>query len=158
MAEIDCNTFIMRHLVAKILVFLACAVIMLHTFVPHHHHDFEAGGGVIFDTDFGCQYDGDCRHHGCDRPHNSHHPFDICLIQEMLSHLVISTSDDQVSLGELITAEVNNFLLLHLTAEPFVFAGCLFEALSFWWPPKVGPVPAAPMLGVESLRAPPEVV
>jgi len=145
----------MKHLTAKILITLACSVIMLHAFVPHHHHDFEAGGGLVFETELGCHCDCDCHHHDCDHHHHSHHPFDICLLQEMLSHLVLSTNDDQYSLSELIAAEAHNFLLLDLPDVQIESAELFLTDHPFWWPPKEVPLSAAPQLGATSLRAPP---
>ncbi len=144
----------MNHLAAKILVMLACSVIMLHAFVPHHHHDSEAGGGLIFETELGCHCDADGHDHSCHHSH-SHHPFDFCLLQEMLSHLVLSTNDDQFSLSNLIAAESNNYLLLDLLDTQWVSSMGFLAFLPFRWPPNEVPLSAAPMLGATSLRAPP---
>lgn len=142
---------------AKILVLLACSVIMLHAFVPHHHHNFEAGGGLFFDAGMGCQCDGGCHHPGSDCHHHTHHPFDICLIQEMLSHLIISTGDDQWSLSELIVAEANNFVMLDFCNVQFDFSGLAVVGLPFRWLPEVVRISIGPMLGATLLRAPPMV-
>ncbi len=73
----------MNKLLGKVMVFAACAIILLHAVVPHHHHEC-CGESDIFHA---------CEHH--DGHDHESHPFDTCMLQEMLSHLVISTRDDQ---------------------------------------------------------------
>ena len=144
----------MKQLAAKILVTLACSIIMLHAFVPHHHHDVEGGSGMVFETELGCHCheggvhdDGDHRH--------THHPFDICLLQEMLSHLVLSTSEDQHTLSALITSESHNYISPDILGTPCECTGVTLAARPIWWPPERVPHRVAPPIGATIPRAPP---
>lgn len=96
------------------MVSLACVIIMLHATVPHHHHDCEEGRGIIFETEMACHCDHDCTSHRHADNHHSHHPFDTCRLQLMLSNLVISTSDDQGYFSALIKAEAQDFFVMML--------------------------------------------
>lgn len=136
------------------MVSVACAVIMLHAVVPHHHHDCEEGAGMVFETELYCHCDSDCDHHDCD-PQHSHHPFDICLLQELLSHLVFSTSDDHFSMASLIKAEANNHWISALAAFfPSTVVPILPE-IKVCRPIRAVLLVVTPLLGAASLRAPP---
>ena len=150
----------MKQLLAKILVSLACAIILLHAFVPHHHHDCEGQQGLIYECEVACHCD--CSHH--DFPHgqnhHSHHPYSTCKLAEMLSHLVLSTKDD------------NNHLQW-VPASPYggnnvVYALSLFIIPVTVTPQQPIPVPVVPLvyeremffgqppfLASSALRAPP---
>ena len=54
------------------MISLACAIIMLHAVVPHHHHDCCEAKGLVFETEVACHCESN--HHECDHRH-SHHPF-----------------------------------------------------------------------------------
>lgn len=71
---------------------LACAIILLHAVVPHHHHDCDHEMGLVLENELSCQCDHQCDHH---EDHHSHHPFDTCKLQDLLSHLVLSTKEDE---------------------------------------------------------------
>ena len=97
----------MKHLTAKIMISLACAIILLHAVVPHHHHDCADEEGFVFETELACHCDCDHDHDGCGHSH-SHHPFDTCKLAEMLSHLVLSTKEDEAVLASSIKADVHD--------------------------------------------------
>ena len=143
----------MKHLMAKIMVFVACAIIMLHAVVPHHHHDCCEAKGFTFETELACHCHCDCDHH--DNDHHSHHPFNICLLQEMLSQLVISTSDDHLTAAAIIKAEANHFIVLAIPCLPSVGLTPVLPVQIMWWPSGSAPLTPAPVLGANGLRAPP---
>ena len=150
----------MKHLTAKIMTTLACAVILLHAVVPHHHHDCVGEGGFVFETELtchcDCDHDGDYDHDDCDHRH-SHHPFDTCKLAEMLSHLVLSTKEDEAMLATCVKADVHDLFvliaplaqtelsLMEVTAERRFSDGGDFR------------LPQAPALGLHPLRGPPAV-
>ena len=147
----------MKHLVAKIMVMLACAIIMLHAVVPHHHHDCCDAKGLTFETEFDCHCDSDHHHHpGCH--HHSHHPFDICLLQDMLSHLVISTSDDHHTVAASIRAESNTFVFWAIPSLYRELPNPVVPIRQVWG--ATGPIPltSAPAPDANGLRAPPAFV
>lgn len=86
---------------AKMMMCIACAIILLHTFVPHHHHDVEGGEGFVLESELVCNDQGvcchgqDCHHNQENHDQESHHPFDICKLQQLLSQLVLNERDDK---------------------------------------------------------------
>ena len=135
------------------MIMMACVIIMLHAVVPHHHHDCHEARGLTFETELTCHCDSDCDHH--DGNHHSHHPFCSCLLQEMLSNLVISTSDDELLSAALIKADSTHFIVL---AIPGLQPEGLMQVSAtrlVWWPSGSTPLAAAPLLGANGLRAPP---
>lgn len=130
--------------VSKIMIVLACGIIMLHAVVPHHHH--EGGGGVE------CF----CQHHHHEDDGHSHSPFDLCKLQDMLSHVVICAKDDEEAFEALVSAESHAFIFwaipvrgddLCLTALP---AG---EVSLHAFSESIG---VSPLVGAAALRAPPQ--
>ena len=145
----------MKHLVAKVMISLACAVIMLHAVVPHHHHDCCGEVGFVFENEMACHCDESCHDMDCEHHHgHSHHPFDICLLQDMLSHLTLSNTDDRYYFTALIQAEAQGFLQLFL---PSVQCDAVMPLLgtSFCRLAVAVLPPMAPEVGVAALRAPP---
>ena len=154
---ISCKYLVMRNAVAKIMSLLACSIILMHAFVPHHHHDCEGGMGIVFEDEINCHCDCDHHdHHSCAHHHGgSHHPFEVCLLQEMLSHLVLSTNDDEQYLAALIQAEAQAFFTL---AEPVVSLGLeapIVLVQDFRRASDSVPRLTAPVLGAYALRGPP---
>ena len=143
----------MKHLVAKIMIMVACAIIMLHAVVPHHHHDCHDVKGLTFETEVACHCDLDHNHHNCE--HHSHHPFNICLLQEMLSRLVISTSDDHFASAAFFKAESNQFIVLALPLSQPELLVPIQPNRHVWWSSGTAPLVPAPTLGANGLRAPP---
>lgn len=146
----------MKRLVAIIMVYLACAVIMLHAVVPHHHHDCCGTVGLVFENEACCHCDEACHDTACEHHdgHHSHHPFDICLLQEMLSHLTLTTNDDEYCLAALIKAEANDFFVLFspvLQPEE----GLPPAPEPDYWPSEAVALYAGYTLDAASLRAPP---
>ena len=133
------------------MVSVACAIIMLHAVVPHHHHDCCEAKGITFETELACHCD--CDHHDCN--HHTHHPFNICLLQEMLSQLVISTSDDHLTTAAIIKAGANHFIVLAIPCLPSVGLTPVLPDQTVWWPSGSAPLTTAPVLGANGLRAPP---
>lgn len=90
---------------------LAGAIILMHAMVPHHHHDCDCDFGLVFENEVACHCDEEmalmplaencetdndgCCHHD----EHSHHPLDFCLLQDLLSHLVLSNKDDETYLA-----------------------------------------------------------
>lgn len=76
-------------------MYVACAIILLHTFVPHHHHDTGMAEGFVFESELTCHDEHhDC--HCCGDKEHSHHPFDICKLQDLLSQLTLSGKEDKI--------------------------------------------------------------
>ena len=75
--------------IAKLFSVAACAIIMLHSVLPHHHHDSGSLTGFVYENEIGCH----CHHEHGTPPH--HHD-GCCKLQYLLSQLVISTKDDKV--------------------------------------------------------------
>lgn len=148
----------MKHLTAKIMISMACAIIMLHAVVPHHHHDCCGAVGITFETELDCHCDSDHHHHhpGCN--HHSHHPFDICLLQDMLSHLVISTSDDHYTAAAIIKAESNTFVFWAIPGLYRELQNPVRLIRQVWGIAGASPLISASIPGANSLRAPPVFV
>ena len=143
----------MKHLVQKAMISLACAIIMLHAVVPHHHHDSCDAKGLVFENEVACHCDYD--HHDAD--HRSHHPFNICLLQEMLSHLVFSTCDDHLSSTAIINADSNSFVVLAVPCSQLEHKAPFLLIHLVWWPSGTVPLYKVPLPGTVGLRAPPAV-
>lgn len=150
------NIHVMRHLSAKIAITLACAIILLHAVVPHHHHDCTGEVGFIFETEINCHcshHHHDCTH-DCDN-HHSDHPFDICRLADMLSHLVLNSKEDEQMMTQVVKAEVHDLLLAILPTQNL--AVCSVESgllvpnnANVPWA-----LPISPLSGGDSLRGPP---
>ena len=136
----------------------ACAVILLHAMVPHHHHDCADEAGIVFETELNCHcnhqhYSHDCSN-DCDE-HHSDHPFDCCRLADMLSHLVISNKEDEHLLAIAIQGEMSD-LMAALLPESMVVSvptGCPHSLYSYAFTAWALPLP--PLSGGNSLRAPP---
>ena len=145
----------MRHLTAKIMVSLACAIILTHAVVPHHHHDCDEGGGFVFETELACH----CHHDDCpdgkDCGH-SHHPFDMCKLAEMLSHLVLSTKENETAFALSAQADVHELLDLLAPATMQDVMGVTLLGHLMWRPLKTL-LPVQPQVGGMSFRGPPNL-
>lgn len=73
----------------------------------------------------------------------------------MLSHLVLSTKDDEQMFADLLEEESNSFILLAQQAWLEILPSALLSGGRLLWPSGVPPIAAAPMQGVRGLRAPP---
>ena len=103
----------MKHLTAKIMITLACAIILVHAIVPHHHHDCADERGFVFETEINCHCSHQHHPHDCNNncnDHHSDHPFDICRLADMLSHLVLNTKEDDNLIAWVVKVEVHNIL------------------------------------------------
>ena len=136
-------------LLAKIFITLACVIIMLHAVVPHHHHD---GCGEV--ECFFCEH----HHHGHDDDHGHGGLFDLCKLQDMLSHLVLTTKDDETYFAALVKAEAHELFVLAMPAQLFVMTAPERAAIIPWGLPFTAAIPSAPVSGATSLRAPPVLV
>ena len=113
----------MKQLVGKILMILACTIILVHAVVPHHHHDVCCASGMIFENELTCHEYGTtscaCSHENgsCSHDHHdmSHHPFNRCKLQDLLSQLVLSHNDEKILQ-----------LTLHPNQVPVLLFGALF--------------------------------
>lgn len=103
---------------SKMLMVLACAIILMHAMVPHHHHDSCGIVGIVFEDEVTCHCDEEAvpcqqcaEHHSMSHSHDhSHHPFDLCRLQDLLSKLVISSKEDETYLALASIAEHDTFL------------------------------------------------
>lgn len=133
------------------MVSLACAIIMLHAVVPHHHDDCCGGVECFFCTEH--------HHDHCDQHHHSgdsHSPLDCCKLQEMLSHLVLSTKEDEQLFATLLKIESHSFILLAQLASVELPSLAMLQEGSICRPFLMTPLASAPLAGASSLRAPPE--
>ncbi|MBP5541731.1 MAG: hypothetical protein J6X88_08805 [Bacteroidales bacterium] len=146
----------MRHLTEKIMVSLACAIILTHAVVPHHHHDCGDEGGFVFETELACH----CHHDDCpdgkDCGH-SHHPFDMCKLAEMLSHLVLSTKDDEAAFALSLKADVHEIFDLFAQASLPASSETALSSCCHLRRPSEAVLPVQPAVGGMSLRAPPSL-
>ena len=79
------------------MISLACFIILVHAFVPHHHHDFDNSVCFVFHSSHhddshtcgsdACDFSDGCRH-------EDKSPFELCKLQELLSCLVLSNRED----------------------------------------------------------------
>lgn len=140
------------------MVSLACAIILTHAVVPHHHHDCDEGGGFVFETELACHCHHD--HSGCpdgkDCGH-SHHPFDMCKLADMLSHLVISTKDDEAAFALSLKADVHEIFDLFAQASLPASSETALSSCCHLRRPSVAVLPVQPAVGGMSLRAPPSL-
>ena len=148
----------MKSLAAKIAILLASAIILLHAMVPHHHHDCADEAGIVFETELNCHcshqhHSHDCNH-DCD-DHHSDHPFDICRLADMLSHLVLNTKEDDNLLSMVVKAEVHNLFMAVLPSMGKAIQATESELFILAYPDKPWSLPLPPLAGGHSLRAPP---
>ena len=152
------NNQTMRHLSAKISITLACAIILLHAVVPHHHHDCADEAGFVFETEINCHCSHQHLQHGCNdecNDHHSDHPFDICRLADMLSHLVLNTKEDEQLMAQVVKAEVHDLLLALLpnSGEAVKLFDSECSLSTNFDVPWALPLPT--LAGSHSLRAPP---
>lgn len=103
---------------SKALITLACAIILVHAVVPHHHHDCCGTMGIVFEDEVSCHCHSNaspcqaCHSHSPSGHHHtdSQHPFDLCKLQELLSHLVLSNKDQKTYLA-VATIAVHDLLV-----------------------------------------------
>lgn len=73
----------------------------------------------------------------------------------MLSHLILSTKDDEQALSSLIRAESNSFIIIAQAISVGIIPMLLLPSCSIEWPSGVPPIALSPCLGARGLRAPP---
>lgn len=92
------------------MVSLACFIILVHAFVPHHHHDFDNSVCFVFhaihhedshvDGSDVCDFE-----EGCCNEEKA--PFELCKLQELLSCLILSNrEEDDQSFAQLSIVDV----------------------------------------------------
>lgn len=134
----------MKNLVTKVIFSLACVIIMLHSFVPHHHDECCGVSECFFCSEH--------HHHHTDH-HEDGEPFDMCELQHLLSHLVLSSRHEGELLADLIKAEVQQFIALPLLlCEGWAF-GVPVKQVS--WPPFLMPAACVSVVGTLDPRGPP---
>ena len=148
----------MKHLTAKIMITLACAIILVHAIVPHHHHDCAEERGFVFETEINCHCSHQHHPHDCNNncnDHHSDHPFDICRLADMLSHLVLNTKEDDNLIAWVVKVEVHNLLsaVMPTMGTPISTAESELSTLSS--PDAPWSLPLPPLTGGHSLRGPP---
>ncbi len=140
-----------RNSVAATMLLLSLSIILLHAVVPHHHHHHDDECHSF------CIHEGADDRHGCDGETD-----DLCLLQKLMSLLVIGTKDDEL-LGDLSLAAAHLFdvattlhdfyvCLLHVTAPTDIadsLSVCRYDAIY------VATSVSAGFSFVASLRAPP---
>ena len=148
----------MKHLTAKIMITLACTIILVHAIVPHHHHDCADERGFVFETEINCHCSHQHHSHDCNNncnDHHSDHPFDICRLADMLSHLVLNTKEDDNLIAWVVKVEVHNLLsaVMPTMGSPISTAESELSSLSS--PDDPWSLPLPPLTGGHSLRGPP---
>lgn len=90
------------QLCAMIFISLSVSIVLLHSVVPHHHHDQCDGDkawSMVCEEELLCHCDEGATSHGeSSHHHDGHQPFDLCSLQKLLSHLVLTTQDDRIHL------------------------------------------------------------
>ena len=145
----------MKHLLAKIMTTMACAIIFLHAVVPHHHHDCGEESGLIFETEITCH----CSHHHHSDDGNEHsdHPFGICHLADMLSHLVLNTKEDEQLFSLLVKAEAHDLLSVALPATGLTCCEPVCHRRLYYPVDRTPALPVSPLACGQGLRAPPAV-
>lgn len=139
------NIHEIKQILSIAMVSLSCLIILVHAFVPHHHHDCEEEMGFVFENEMACHCDADCDHHH-DHDGASHHPFDICKLQELLSHLVLTTKEDESTW--VVAADIELPELLNIEVPVFDLVPRQTRTIRTELPPD-------PLLSFSALRAPP---
>lgn len=136
----------MRNLAAKLMIILACAIIMLHAFVPHHHDDCCGAVECFFGSP----------HHEHHHHHDEHpHPFDTCHLQDLLSHLVLTSRQDDLAIADWHCLQSHDCFQLMLAALADDLPLMALHPHTVCWPHGVAGVSPAPFHGAKALRAPP---
>ena len=142
----------MKNLTAKIMVVLACAIILMHAIVPHHHHDCEGEAGFVFESELTCH----CDHDGCRHEEgHSHHPFDNCKLADMLSHLVLTTKDDEMAFSLSLKADEHDLPDMMAAISQWVTLSLMETSDRAPHHPFAVPILQTPLVGSLALRAPP---
>ena len=136
------------------MITLACAIILLHAIVPHHHHDCADAAGLVFETELNCHCSHQHHSHDCD-DHHSDHPFDICRLADMLSHLVLNTKEDDNLLTLVVKADVYHFFWAVLPTMDAAITAPESGLTTFADSDKPWSLPLPPLADGHSLRAPP---
>lgn len=123
----------------------ACVVIMLHAFVPHHHDDCCGEVECFFFS----------AHHHSHQNHADEHPSDACKLQDMLSHLVLSTRDENTLLADIMASEAQDYLQLYVPDMQCVLPLAVLPIHVVSWQAYRAALPAVPVMGMTPLRAPP---
>ena len=121
----------------------AVAIILLHTFVPHHHHDVHEGQWADA-TVMTCR-DADCHHEGQEGV-----PEESCKLQQILAQLTLSSKSER------ILAIVPQ---AHLDLAPWMSqeSETLVAEAAIRWPEAYTPATAEGVARSHSMRGPPRV-
>ncbi len=148
----------MKHLTAKIMITLACTIILVHAIVPHHHHDCADVRGFVFETEINCHCSHQHHSHDCNNncnDHHSDHPFDICRLADMLSHLVLNTKEDDNLIAWVVKVEVHNLLSAVMPTMGIPISTAESELSTLSSPDEPWSLTLPPLTGGHSLRGPP---
>lgn len=140
------------------MVSLACVIIFTHAVVPHHHHDCGDEGGFVFETELACHCHHD--HSGCPEGKDcghSHHPFGMCKLADMLSHLVIGTKDDEAAFALSLKADVHEVFNLFAQDAMLEFGEVALPSCRHCRRPSEAVLPVQPAVGGLSFRGPPSL-
>lgn len=93
------------------MIVLACSIILLHAFVPHHHHDSGELHGLVYENELTCH---------CNHDNDKEHEDGNCRLQDLLSQLVIGVRDDRVFIeSDGIAMYYVAVMAEQYTAEPY---------------------------------------
>lgn len=158
----------MSKLIAKIMVFLACSVVILHAMVPHHHMSCGIEGSYIAapHTHYGmCDSDDDCFELKCmagvdsDKEHRVlHHqhetgeyPISHCKLQDLLTKSLLNHNEYDIYTAIICDAVLDLFFD-ELSQEILV---ALLPMATCEWGEYVAILPTQGVLSDAPLRAPP---
>lgn len=139
------NIHEIKRILSITMISLSCLIILVHAFVPHHHHDSDGELGIVFEDEVACHCDASCDLHH-DHDGASHHPFDICKLQELLSHLVLTTKEDESTW--VVAADIELPMLLNIEVPVIDLGPTQTQTTQTELPPN-------PLLSFSALRAPP---
>lgn len=122
--------------------------------------------GIVFESEVNCHCsDACCEEHDhshsdcCHHDGDSKHPFDLCQLQELLSHLVLNTKDDKVLLPVLIPEEAihQNWVALFIeTPSSLSDIKVGTDSIRQSYPPSITGLPNDCYVVLNARRGPPQ--
>ena len=141
----------MKKTIAITFLLLANFIILVHAVVPHHHHYDEN----IFHHNSDC-CETDRFSLACEEEshnHNDDSQKDTCMLQDLLSKLVINTKEKE-SLAHVVESDIQNYYIADLFIVDSNIEQPMKETVSEYKPYRLQ-LPSNEVLSSPSLRAPP---
>lgn len=139
----------MKHLGAKIMLWTACAVIMMHAFLPHHHDECCDVVECFFCSEHHHEHDA--------QPHEKDTADDSCKLQDMLSHLVLSSRNDEALESPSVIAYLHQDFTIGAGWPAESCLALVLPSQPWDWPPDVATSTVVRIRESKPLRAPPSL-